>query len=450
MRSLRLFITVGLASLSGCNLVASTSEPVAIIVTSPPILTCEELVVAAVDLANDACIELESGEACYGHAQVTAEFQPDSAVRFNLPGDMAELTAIRSLSTHALSEAAQTWGIAVLKASIEQQTVMFVLYGEATLDRITPEMGGATLGTGSAPACAPPPAMLAQSPEAEQISLNLNGVEITFGSTIHVSALEDQAMTITAIEGTVVVAAHGAARIVHPGAQVRTPLDGLEASGAPSGPAPFDLISIQRAPLLLLDRPVQLPRPIAGPTIPPIGSTLTTSTLPAMTIAAPATSEPADCEIRSDWTGTYTVQRGENLSSIARRFGLTVRELQEGNCIANPNLIRAGQVLHLPNATATRAPAITPTGAATPTTALFRADQTMLAAGQCTTIRWDVDNAQEVYFEEQATTGHQAQEVCPQETKSYRLVVVYPDGRQVPYTLRIEVAAPPVTTEEAR
>ncbi|MCU0507177.1 MAG: LysM peptidoglycan-binding domain-containing protein [Anaerolineae bacterium] len=45
---------------------------------------------------------------------------------------------------------------------------------------------------------------------------------------------------------------------------------------------------------------------------------------------------------------TYTVQRGDTLLSIARRFGLTVKQLQAANNITNPDRIFPGQVLTIP------------------------------------------------------------------------------------------------------
>ncbi len=44
-------------------------------------------------------------------------------------------------------------------------------------------------------------------------------------------------------------------------------------------------------------------------------------------------------------SSTYTVQAGDNLSSIALRFGVTVAQLQEWNNISDPNAIQIGQVL---------------------------------------------------------------------------------------------------------
>ena len=44
----------------------------------------------------------------------------------------------------------------------------------------------------------------------------------------------------------------------------------------------------------------------------------------------------------------YEVQRGDTLSAIARRYGITVKELVEANDIPNPNLIYPGQKLVIP------------------------------------------------------------------------------------------------------
>jgi LysM repeat protein len=144
------------------------------------------------------------------------------------------------------------------------------------------------------------------------------------------------------------------------------------------------------------------------------------------------------------------VQRGDTLSIIARRYDVSLQDMQQGNCIINPDLIRVGQELHVPEqaATTSTTQALTIGTTPTATAANFRVDQTTLQPGQCTTIRWDVDNATAVYFEGQITDGHGSQEVCPTETTVYTLMVVHPEGRQVPYTLTIQISAPPNVTEE--
>lgn len=44
---------------------------------------------------------------------------------------------------------------------------------------------------------------------------------------------------------------------------------------------------------------------------------------------------------------TYTVQAGDNLSSIAARYGTTYQALAAKNGISNPDLIYPGQVLKI-------------------------------------------------------------------------------------------------------
>jgi LysM repeat protein len=56
------------------------------------------------------------------------------------------------------------------------------------------------------------------------------------------------------------------------------------------------------------------------------------------TVAAPSSGQ----------SRTYVIQRGDTLLSIARRFGLTVKQLQDANNISNPDRIYPGQTLVIP------------------------------------------------------------------------------------------------------
>jgi len=58
--------------------------------------------------------------------------------------------------------------------------------------------------------------------------------------------------------------------------------------------------------------------------------------------------EPVPESVDSAGASTYTVQKGDSLSKIAARAGISLRELSELNNIANPNQIRIGQKLLLP------------------------------------------------------------------------------------------------------
>lgn len=73
----------------------------------------------------------------------------------------------------------------------------------------------------------------------------------------------------------------------------------------------------------------------------------------------------AGSSIASAADTSYTVQRGDNLTAIASRFGISVQALASANGIANVNNIYAGQVLTIPqanNQNSTNSPAPVTTG----------------------------------------------------------------------------------------
>jgi hypothetical protein len=106
--------------------------------------------------------------------------------------------------------------------------------------------------------------------------------------------------------------------------------------------------------------------------------------------------------------------------------------------------------------TATRAPSATPTATRTPrptatsipaVAVSFAVQPGQITAGECSTLRWDVDNAQAVFLDGQGVTGHASQQVCPRQTQTYELRVVSASGetrRRVMVTV-IQPAASPTT-----
>jgi len=77
----------------------------------------------------------------------------------------------------------------------------------------------------------------------------------------------------------------------------------------------------------------------------------------------------------------------------------------------------------------------------------LRADADWINAGQCTTIRWDVDNVAAVYFVEggnaQGVGGHDARNVCPGSTTTYVLRVTRQDGATQEFPITINVSGNP-------
>ena len=74
----------------------------------------------------------------------------------------------------------------------------------------------------------------------------------------------------------------------------------------------------------------------------------------------------------------------------------------------------------------------------------LRVDSNYINAGQCTTVRWDVDNVRAVYFVEgsnvQGVGGHDARNVCPGGTTTYTLRVVDIAGGERDYPITVNVS----------
>jgi LysM repeat protein len=133
------------------------------------------------------------------------------------------------------------------------------------------------------------------------------------------------------------------------------------------------------------------------------------------TSSAPVIFDIADdCEPHRSWNERYIVEAGDVLEFIARDFGLEIEEIAIANCLSNPGLIYVGQVL--------RVPIVLPT--LTPTTILFQADLSTIEQGECTTIRWSIVGAPQVFFDDETTTRTNIRRVCPDETTTYTLRVL--------------------------
>lgn len=77
----------------------------------------------------------------------------------------------------------------------------------------------------------------------------------------------------------------------------------------------------------------------------------------------------------------------------------------------------------------------------------LRADANFIGAGQCTAVRWDIENVRAVYFIEggnlQGVGGHDARTVCPGDTTTYTLQVVDVNGGVHDFPITIVVNAAP-------
>lgn len=439
--------------IGGCNMAAQSSvaQPVEQISTPAPNITCDQLVTLAETTVGLVCNGLGRNQACYGNRLVSVEFQPNTNLTFVTSGDKVDLLSIRRLSTSPLDMSTKDWGIAVIKAqanlpdALPGQNVTFLMFGDTTVDNPTADMRAVTVSTriGQTECTdAPTSAVLIQSPEGSQVAMNINGADVTLGSTAYITTnAETQRMTFAVLEGTGVISAFNTVQIVQPGQKTGIPLgagpDGLQASGPPSVPSAYDFNTIQHAPVNLLERKIIIPP--AVDTAPPTNISTPTTPVEQPTVATA-------CVPRSDWQFRYVVQRGDNLSVIALKLNMRTADLQAGNCIDNPNNLIAGQSIRVPRPVPTPIP---PTATPIPPTATslsvepigpnLRADNNPIDMGSCTMIRWDVDNIREVYFEGQPVIGHDARQVCPRTATTYTLLVILTDNSRRTYSITIDV-----------
>jgi ABC-type amino acid transport substrate-binding protein len=77
----------------------------------------------------------------------------------------------------------------------------------------------------------------------------------------------------------------------------------------------------------------------------------------------------------------------------------------------------------------------------------LRADASFISAGQCTNVRWDVDNVRAVFFidggNQQGVGGHDTRSVCPGGTTTYTLRVIDVNGGQHDFPITITVSGAP-------
>ncbi len=58
----------------------------------------------------------------------------------------------------------------------------------------------------------------------------------------------------------------------------------------------------------------------------------------------------SSCVPNPEWHDTYVVQVGDTLGAIAINAGVTIKDMQEGNCLSNRDMLFVGQILQVPNA----------------------------------------------------------------------------------------------------
>ncbi len=250
--------------LSGVSLIVAQSD------------SCPTFVEAALDAAAESCGALGRNQICYGNNAITAEFS-ETAGRFEVPGDRADVVDLMRLTTAPLAPDAQTWGVAMmaLQADLPDvvvgQLVTFILFGNAAVEPDASAAGYdapmqafrlSTHFTGISCDDVPESGLLVQAPEATTVNFLINGVEVKVGSTAMLQ-MDGDDLTVNTIEGFVEITSAGATEVVGEGLSAR-----VRRGQRPIRAAITHARQVERAPWRLLPRRLRVfPPPPQGQTV---------------------------------------------------------------------------------------------------------------------------------------------------------------------------------------
>jgi LysM repeat protein len=287
--------------------------------------TCSVQVAAALSTIADLCPARSPGSACLvsGASQINESALTEPGTRFSLTTPLivqtrSGLTLISYFSNG--EENAPRPPLILLFGEISITSELVELRELATLPDLQVAFGdpvGCTDGF-------PPFAVLA-SPDRSPVSFVINGRTLTFDGII-VLRRNGDVFQVLAATGSVALNDQA----VPTGSLLEFPVDA--ADNAALAPTPLSVTDQALVALLLGSSVLQLSD----------GSPLPTSTL-----AATPTVFSGVCVVRSEWSA-YIVAAGDTLQRIALRSGSSVRELQNANCLTNPDLIYVGQRLYVP------------------------------------------------------------------------------------------------------
>jgi LysM repeat protein len=95
--------------------------------------------------------------------------------------------------------------------------------------------------------------------------------------------------------------------------------------------------------------PTSTPRILLTPTLVPPPATSTSTRVVTTPAVSSSTTVAATPSTGVTYPFTYTVQAGDSISLIAKRFNVPAAKIMAANNITNPDLIKVGQVLIIPD-----------------------------------------------------------------------------------------------------
>ncbi|MEM6280873.1 MAG: LysM peptidoglycan-binding domain-containing protein [Chloroflexota bacterium] len=284
-------------------------------VASAQTATCTAIVENALTALEANCGSFEPDRVCYGNFvvdRVLNENRPANV--FSRPADTADVSLFRAVSTGPFDAERNEWGIAAVQVTPDAAptATLYVLLGNVAVrdesdarENRGPMEAISFFGRPGAPNCTDAPsALVIMTPSDATTDLTVNGMDIaSSGALVTLTGTATGGIILTVHEGIMTTAFPP--RVLSAGESVEVTLDDSRVVQAVSVPRPATMEELALA------------------------VTVTRAVDAIDTGMAPADSRM----VAAGASGTYTVQRGDNLFRIALNNGTCVSELARANNI---------------------------------------------------------------------------------------------------------------------
>ena len=297
-----------------------------VVVQTPDLLTCEEIIQRAIGLAEDVCSGLDSNQACYGNQNVFADFVPDYTGRFEVVGDLVALDKLTKIVASPLQYEEQLWGIAFLKlqanlpGTLPGQNVTFLVFGDTVLESNSQNMSTFYFTTGlTGISCerVDYDGLFVSMPDGSGITFQSNGVDILLQGDAILQAKPAGDMSVAMLSGSSELSANGQTVSVNAGSYSTIPMtENLLPGGPISEPKPLSeeilTISCQLLGIGCPGNPIPTVTLTATPTETATATLLPTNTSAPVATKPPPTKTPnpsscSDIKFSGSGPGPYTI-----------------------------------------------------------------------------------------------------------------------------------------------
>ncbi len=219
---------------------------------------CLPIIEQALDATNNACQNTGRNEICYGNNLIFSQMRQGVTETFSAQGDIVPVDILAGITLSPLDVATNLWGVSLLnlQANLPDttpgQNVLIIVFGNVEVGELTGSAFRFQSGVGNAQCSqAPDSGIMVRTPEGvAEITLTLNQVNITLGSTAFLEADETEGMNVTLLDGRATVEVAGIEQEVSFSQTTNIPMtlqDGvLVPSGPPSVPTVWDAEQIAR------------------------------------------------------------------------------------------------------------------------------------------------------------------------------------------------------------